>query len=86
MKPLSVDTLPDAQLKQYELMRGLSPGQRLKLAFDLTEVTRALILADLEYWYPDADEATLRRKFIARVLPREDVIHAFGFDPETEDH
>ena len=86
MKPLSADTSPEAQLKQYELMRRLSPAQRLKLAFDLTEVTRALIMADLQYRNPDANEATLRRKFIARVLSREEVIHVFGFEPDTEDH
>jgi hypothetical protein len=85
MKPLSADTSPEAQLKHYDLMRHLSPAQRLKLAFDLTEATRALIMADLQYRNPDADEATLRRKFIARVLSREEVIHVFGFDPDNED-
>jgi hypothetical protein len=85
MKPLSADITPEIQLKHYEMMRRLSPGRRLKLAFDLTETMRILILADIHYWNPDADEATLRRKFIARVLPRQDVIQAFGFDPETED-
>ena len=86
MKPLSADTSLEAQLKHYELMRRLSPAQRLRLAFDLTEATRALIMSDLQYRNPDADEATLRHKFIARVLSREDVIRAFGFDPEAEDH
>ncbi|HEY6246874.1 MAG TPA: hypothetical protein VIX17_23175 [Pyrinomonadaceae bacterium] len=85
MKPLSPDTSPEAQLKHYEMMRSLSPAQRLKLALDLTEATRALIMADLQYRNPNADEATLRRKFIARVLSREEVIHVFGFDPDTED-
>jgi hypothetical protein len=70
MKPLSADTTPEIQLKHYEMMRRLSPGRRLKLAFDLTETMRILILADIHYWNPDADEATLQ---------------AFGFDPETED-
>ena len=86
MKPLSADTSPEAQLQHYELMRRLSPAQRLKLAFDLTEATRALIMADLRYRNPEADETTLRRKFIARVLSREEVIQVFGFDPDTEDH
>jgi hypothetical protein len=85
MKPLSLDTTPEAQAKHYEMMSRLSPGQRLKLAFELTETTRKLVIADLKFRYPDADEATIRRKFIARVLPREDVIRAFRFDPLTED-
>ena len=85
MKPLSPDTTPEAQRKHYELMSRLSPTQRLKLAFDLTEATRKLIISDLQRRYPQADAAFIRRKFIARVLPREDVIRAYGFDPKTED-
>ncbi|HEV8370532.1 MAG TPA: hypothetical protein VGQ39_21450 [Pyrinomonadaceae bacterium] len=86
MKPLSPDTTPEAQRTHYELMSNLAPMQRLKLAFDLTEATRKLIIADLQHRYPEADGAAIRRKFIARVLPREDVIRAFGFDPQTENY
>jgi len=86
MKPLSPDTSPEAQRKQYELMSQLSPTQRLKLAFDLTESTRKLVIADLRHRYPEADEASIRRTFIARVLPHEDVIRAYGFDPRTEEY
>jgi hypothetical protein len=84
MKPLSPDTTPEAQRKQYELMRQLSPEQKLSLAFALTDATRKLVLADLHYRFPDADDNEIRRRFIARVLPREDVIRAYGFDPKAE--
>ena len=84
MKPLSQDTTPEAQRKHYELMRKLSPEQRLSMAFALTDATRNLILADLHHRFPEANENEIRRKFIARVLPREDVIRAYGFDPEAE--
>ena len=43
MKPLSPDTSPEAQRKQYELMSRLSPTERLKLA-DLTEAMRKLVM------------------------------------------
>jgi len=86
MKPLSPDTSQQAQHKQYELLSQLSPAQRLKLAFDLIESTRKLVIADLKHRYPEADEASIRRKFIARVLPREDVIRAYRFDPRTEEY
>ena len=46
MKPLSPDTTPEAQRKQFELMRKLSPEQKLSLAFSLTETMRQLVLAD----------------------------------------
>lgn len=84
MKPLSPDTTLDAQRKHYELMRQLSPEQKLSLAFALTDATRKLILADLQHRFPDAHEDEIRRRFIARVLSREDVIRAYGFDPKAE--
>lgn len=84
MKPLSPDTSPDAQRMQFELLRRLSPSQKLALAFGLTDALRDLILADLHHRFPLADDTEIRRRFIARVLPRADVIRAYGFDPEAE--
>ena len=84
MKPLSPDTSVEAQRKHYELMRRLSPEQRLSMAFALTDTTRQLVLADLRHRYPQANAEELRRRFIARVLPRQDVIRAYGFDPKAE--
>ncbi|HEU4871355.1 MAG TPA: hypothetical protein VFT08_10930 [Pyrinomonadaceae bacterium] len=84
MKPLSPDTTPEAQRKQYEMMRRLSPEQKLSLAFSLTETMRQLVLADLHHRFPQADSEEIRKRFIARVLPREDVIRAYGFDPKVE--
>jgi hypothetical protein len=84
MKPLSVDTTPDAQRMHYELMRRLPAWKRLALAFELTQATRKLILVNLRHRFPKASEEEIRRRFIARVLPREDVIRAYGFDPRAE--
>jgi hypothetical protein len=84
MKSLSPDTTPQVQRKQYELMRNLSPERKLSMAFALTDATRQLVLADLKHRFPKADEDEIRRRFIARVLPRQDVIRAYGFDPKAE--
>ena len=84
MKTLSPDTTPEAQRKQFELMRKLAPEQRLSLAFALTDATRQLVLADLQYRFPQANNDEIKRRFIARVLAREDVIRAYGFDPKAE--
>jgi len=84
MKPLSPDTSNDAQQVQFELLRRLSPAQKLALAFELTDTMRNLILADLHHRFPEAGDAEIKRRFIARVLPREDVIRAYGFDPQAE--
>lgn len=84
MKPLSPDTTPEAQRIHFELMRRLPNWKRLRLAFDLTQLTRELVLSDLRSRFPDADDREIRNRFIARVLPREDVIRAYGFDPVSE--
>ena len=84
MKPLSPDTIPHVQRIHYELMRQLSPDRRLAMAFALTNATRNLVLADIRHRFPYADEDEIRQRFIARVLPREDVIRAYGFDPKAE--
>jgi hypothetical protein len=84
MKVLFSDTTPEAQQVHYELMRRLPASRRLALAFELTEAGRKLILADLEQRFPQADEKEIRSRFIARVLPRADVIRVYGFDPQQE--
>lgn len=84
MKPLSPDTTPEFQQKHYELMGRLSPEKKLSMAFALIDATRQLVLADLTHRFPEADEEEIRRRFIARVLPRHDVIRAYGFDPKAE--
>jgi hypothetical protein len=84
MKPLSPDTTPDAQQMHFELMRRLPGSKRLSLAFELTQATRQLVLADIRHRFPGASDEEIRRRFIARVLPREDVICAYGFDPKQE--
>jgi hypothetical protein len=84
MKPLSSDTTDKAQQMHFELMRRVPGWKRLALAFELTEATRKLVLADILHHFPKASDEEVRRRFIARVLPREDVISAFGFDPKQE--
>jgi len=84
MKPLSTDTTAEAQQKHFELMGRLPDWKRLALAFELTEATRQMVLADIIHHFPEATEEDRRRRFIARVLPREHVISAYGFDPKLE--
>ncbi len=84
MKALSSDTTIATQRMQFELMGRLPGWKRLALAFELTEATRQLVLADILHRFPEASDGEIRRRFIARVLPREDVISAYGFDPRRE--
>jgi hypothetical protein len=84
MKPLSTDTSPEAQQMHFALMRRLPDWKRLTLALELTQATRQLVMADIRSRFPSASNEELRRRFIARVLSREEVIRAYGFDPREE--
>jgi hypothetical protein len=84
MKPLSLDTTPEAQQMHFAQMRRLPGWKRLGLAFELAQATRQLILSDIRHRFAGASDEEIRQRFIARVLPREDVIRAYSFDPKQE--
>ena len=84
MKPLSLDTSPEAQQMMFELLRRTPVWKRLALTCELIQATRKLMLADLRRRFPQASEDELRRRLIAELLARDEVIHAYGFDPEKE--
>lgn len=86
MKSLSRDTTPKAQRVHFEMMRTVPNWKRLTLALELTQATRNLVLADLRHRFPKATDEEIRRRFIARVLPREEVIRIYGFDPQQESY
>ncbi|HEU5236261.1 MAG TPA: hypothetical protein VFU37_03920 [Pyrinomonadaceae bacterium] len=84
MQSLSIDTTPEAQRKMFELLRDVPPNKKLALTFELIQTMRLMVLAGLRRRFPAADEAELKRRLIARLLPREDIIEAYGFDPDME--
>jgi len=49
------------------------------------EMLRLLTMADLRRCYPNADEHELRRRFAARILSPEEVVAAYGWEPEPKD-
>jgi hypothetical protein len=84
MKPLSADTTSEAQRMHFEVMRQLPGRKRLTLAFELTQEARQLVLADIRHRFAGASDEEIRRRFISRLLPPQDVIRAYGFDPRQE--
>ena len=86
MQSLSRDTSTAVQQKFFELLRETPASKKLALTFELTQTTRLLVLAELRRRFPTANEAELRRLLISRLLPREQVIQAYGFDPQAEGH
>lgn len=84
MKTLSPDTTPEAQRALFEMTRGLPVHKRLALTCELIQAGRLLMLAELRRRFPQASEEELRRRLIARLLTRDEVIRAYGFDPLKE--
>ena len=84
MKPLSPDTTSEAQQVMFELLRRAPAWKRLALTCELIQTTRVLMLAGLRSRFPKAGEEEIRRRFIASVLTREEVVNAYGFDPVAE--
>jgi hypothetical protein len=78
------DTDEDALEVLAELIRNEPFWKRAERIVQLNNTRRALILADLRSRYPNADEDELRKRLAARLLPREDVIRVYNWDPEKE--
>lgn len=78
------DTSPEAQRMRFELMRKVPVWKRLALTCELIQSTRMLMLADLRRRFPQAGEEELKRSLISRLLTRDEVIAAYGFDPVKE--
>jgi hypothetical protein len=84
MKPLSSDTSPEAEAVRFELIRGMPTWKRFQLTCELIQSARRSMISDIRRRNPTASENEIRRRFISRVLQREEVIAAYGFDPVSE--
>ncbi len=78
------DTDPEAERVWIEMLRRAPLWKRAAQLSGLIEARRALILADLRRRYPEAGADELRKRLAARLLPHEDVIRLFDWDPEKE--
>lgn len=79
--PLS-DTDEEAERVFVWLVSDAPVWKRIATTSNLSRMCRLLALADLRRLYPAAGEDELRKRVAARLLPREDVIRAYGWDPE----
>lgn len=84
MKTELSDTSPEAERVLIEMVRRAPVWQRLAQVVELNLACRTLALIDLRERYPHASEEELHKRLAARLLPREDVTRAYGWDPEKE--
>jgi Rv0078B-related antitoxin len=69
------DTSPAAQAVQDEIHRRMTGEERLKLAFEMSEMARNLALSRLRKEHPDWTEWELKRELLR---------YAFGKQPWPE--
>jgi hypothetical protein len=78
------DTDPEAERVFVETLRRAPVWKRVAQVLELNRMCRMLVMTDLRRRYPHAPKAELHRRLAARLLEREDVIRAYGWDPERE--
>jgi hypothetical protein len=85
MKPISPDTTPEAQEVLFSLLRQAPVWKRLRMVADLNQTLRLLVTADVRRRYPLASDSEIRWRLAARLLTREEVVAAYGWDPALEE-
>jgi hypothetical protein len=69
---LPLDTSPNADRVQLDILRRMSAEERLRLAIDLSEFARKLAFVRIEGDRPGLTRPQLIREFLRCVLPPED--------------
>lgn len=84
--PEFTDTDPRAMEVWLDLLRRMTPGEKLASALNLTELALRMSEAGVRAAYPQACEREVFLRAAARRLPRELMIRAYGWDPESDAH
>ena len=84
MQPLARDTSPETQEVLFKMLRETPASKKLFITFHLIHSARLLVLSGLRHRFPHASESELRRRVISKLLARQHVIHAYGFDPDSQ--
>lgn len=78
------DTHPSVEPILIEGYRKMAPGQRFKMALEMSETVRALAKAGILKRHPGISDEELRKRLGALLLGRELSIKVNGWDPERE--
>jgi hypothetical protein len=81
MKPLAEDTSIEVERIQMEILRRMTPGQKMDRVRDLTMTAAEMQYAAIKRQRPDASDEEIRLRVISRWLPRELMIRAYNWDP-----
>ena len=80
----SADTPPETEEIVIRRYREMGPVARLRTALDMNRTVEALALAGIRHRHGAIEEREQRLRLFALRLDREDMVRAFGWDPEIE--
>jgi hypothetical protein len=76
------DTDPQALDVWLNVIRKKTPGERILMAFELTDFALKMAESGVRARYPDAPEREIFLRCAALRLPRDLMIRAYGWDPD----
>jgi hypothetical protein len=77
------DTDPRAMEVWLQLLRGKTEGEKIAMAFQMSEFAVRLSESGVRARYPNASEREIFLRSATLRLPRDLMIRAYGWDPET---
>jgi hypothetical protein len=77
------DTDPRVMEVWLDMLRAKTPGERILMAFELSDFAVRMAESGVRARYPQASEREIFLRSAALRLPRDLMIRAYGWDPET---
>jgi len=77
------DTDPRALEVWLEVLRRMTPGERIAATLDLSDLALQMSDAGVRSVFPAADDREVRLRVAARHLSRDLMIRAYHWDPEA---
>jgi hypothetical protein len=78
------DTDPRAMEVWLDLQRKKTPGEKLGLIFEASQMVLQMYEMGVRRLYPEADDREVLLRVAARHLDRETMVRAYGWDPEAD--
>jgi len=82
--PEFTDTDPRAMEVWLDLLRRMTPGEKLAATLDASQFVLQMYEMGVRRMYPQAGDREVLLRVAARHLPRELMVRAYGWDPEAD--
>ena len=79
------DTTPEALAKQFEILRRVSPADKLAMTFEFIDNVRQRSKAGILHGHPDWDEDQVQRAYAKMVLGKTLFEEVYGVGSATDE-